>query len=196
MPRKCPGLSARLEKLQKGWSCKNRCHDVYGIPKYSLSNLRKSSSVNTVLSGFFFSVFSGGWSLDFLPLFWARTFRQYKDGKTSSHCYPDQTTKQWFFKLTCSIPAVLQEPCYFPECLQSKVRGKPLTLTKAGHWDNSRYQLVIWSQIWKLFSSNCHRDKNTHFNSELSETMAFFLSPLSMTQPENPTSLWNSLSIF
>lgn len=104
--------------------------------------------------------------------------------------------KTVIFKLTCSIPAVLQEPCYFPECLQRKVRGKPLMLTKAGHWDNSRYQLTIWSQIWKLFSSNCHRDKNTDFNSKLSETMAFFLSPLSMTQPENPTSLWNSLSIF
>lgn len=60
--------------------------------------------------------------------------------------------KTVIFKLTCSIPAVLQEPCYFPECLQRKVRGKPLMLTKAGHWDNSRYQLIIWSQIWKLFS--------------------------------------------
>lgn len=48
----------------------------------------------------------------------------------------------------------------------------------------------------KTVFHNCHRDKNTDFNSELSETMAFFLSPLSMTQPENPTSLWNSLSIF
>lgn len=57
------------------------------------------------------------------------------------------THKTGIFKLTCSTPAVLQEPCYFPECLQRKVRGKPLMLTEAGHWDNSRYQLVIGSQI-------------------------------------------------
>lgn len=125
-PRKCPGLRARLEKLQKGWSCKNRCHYVYGIPKYSLSNLRKSSSVNTVLSGCFFSVFSGGWSLDFLPLFWARTFRQYKDGKNSSHCYPDQTTKQWFSSLPAASPLFYKNPAIFQSA--SKVKWE------ANHW--------------------------------------------------------------
>lgn len=87
------------------------------------------------------------------------------------------THKTGIFKLTCSTPAVLQEPCYFPECLQRKVRGKPLMLTEAGHWDNSRYQLVIGSQIWKLFSSNCHRDKNMDVNTELSETITFFFIP-------------------
>lgn len=75
---------------------------------------------------------------------------------------PNQKTV--IFKLTYSIPAVLQEPCYLPECLQRKVRGKPLMLIKAGHWDNSRYQLVIWSQTWNLFPSNCHRDKHQKNN--------------------------------
>lgn len=165
------------QACEPDWSCKNSCHKVYGIPKYSLSNLRKSSSVNTVPVGFFFSVFSGGWSLDFLPLFWARTFRQYRNGKKQQSLLSRPSNKTVIFKLTCSIPAVLQEPCCLPECFQRKVRGKPLMLTKAGHWDSSRHQLVIWSQMWKLFPSNCHRDKNIDFIAELSETMTFFFIP-------------------
>lgn len=68
------GLSCVLSaQLWKDWSCESPFHIVYSVPKYSLSNLRKSSSVNTVPSGFFFAFFSGGRSLDFLPLFWVRT---------------------------------------------------------------------------------------------------------------------------
>lgn len=68
------------------WCCRSPFHTVYSVPKYSLSNLRKSSSVKTVPSGFFFAFFSGGRSLDFLPLFWVRIFR-WKGKK--SRCYPD-----------------------------------------------------------------------------------------------------------
>lgn len=65
-------------------SCRSPFHTIYSVPKYSLSNLRKSSSVKTVPSGFFFAFFSGGRSLDFLPLFWVRIFK--RKGKNNSHC--------------------------------------------------------------------------------------------------------------
>lgn len=65
-------------QLQMDRSCKSPFHAVHGIPKYSLSNLRKSSSVKTVPSGFFFSFFSAGRSFDFLPLFCVRTFGKNK----------------------------------------------------------------------------------------------------------------------
>lgn len=47
-------------------------------------------------------------------------------------------------------------------------------LTKGGHWDNSKYQPTIWSQIQKLLSGNCPRDRHTDFNSDISETVTFF----------------------
>lgn len=81
-------------QLQMERSCKSSFHAVYGIPKYSLSNLRKSSSVKTVPSGFFFSFFSAGLSFDFLPLFCVRTFGKNKK-KNNIHCNLDQITKQF-----------------------------------------------------------------------------------------------------
>lgn len=74
--------SERSDVEDRSW--RSPFHAVYSVPKYSLSNLRKSSSVKTVPSGFFFAFFSGGRSLDFLPLFWVRIFKRKE--KNNSRC--------------------------------------------------------------------------------------------------------------
>lgn len=76
--------------------------------------------------------------------------------------------------------AHLQHPCcststlLYPGMPPNRSEGQSPMLTEAGHWDNSKYQLSIWSQIWKLLSGKCHRDRNTDFDSDLSETMIRF----------------------
>lgn len=192
-PRKCPGHTGgageRLE-LQESLS---RClwyPKVFPL-KFTEVFLGKHSAFRLLLLSLLWRLIFG------LPAsVLSKNLQTIQRWKKQQSLLSRPNHKTVIFKLTCSTPAVLQEPSYFPECFQRKVRGKPLMLTKAGHWDNSRYQLVTWSQIWQLFPSNCHREMNIDFNSELSETMTFFLSPPSMTQPEKQTIWWNSLSIF
>lgn len=81
---------------------------------------------------------------------------------------------------TGDFQAHLRHPCYsagtllYPGMPPKKSERQSPMLTKAGHWDHSKYQPTIWSQIRNLLPGNCHRDRNTDFNSDISKSVTFF----------------------
>lgn len=153
------------------WSCKSSFHAVYGIPKYSLSNLRKSSSVKTVPSGFFFSFFSTGRSFDFLPLFCVRTFRKNKK-KNNIHCHLDQITKHFLSSLTTPLlfASTLLHSGMPPERCERQTLSYPKQVTGTA----ASTQVVFRAKKGSYFLITLIETAILILTQTFSETVAFF----------------------